>query len=920
MSSLALRERPTLRGREGELDLIRGVLRAARAGRGGALLVRGTAGVGKTALLDTAVRAVEDSRVLRAAGVEFEAELPFGALHQLCAPVLEQIGRLPTPQRVALETAFGLRAGEDAPADQFRVALGVLTLLSEVAERRGLICVIDDVQWLDQASVKVLAFIARRIEAEPIAMLLAARDPLDRDELSEIPELRLEGLGADDARSLLDSAIHAPLDQRVRGRILAEARGNPLALLELPRSVRPDQLAGGYGALDEARVQEHVEDSFRGRLRDLSRDTRLLLLLAAAEPLGEPALLWRAAELLGIGEAAATGAEAAGLLQIGVQVRFRHPLVRSAVYRAATVEDRRRVHAALAEATDAATDPDRRAWHRAQATGRPDECVAAELERSAGRARARGGLAAAGAFLERAAELTPSEHRRASRVLSAAQAEYVAGATQATQRLLAAAASGPLDEFQRARLERFRAGMVFSQQRGADAVLPLFSSAQRLVPLDRDLARDTFLDALDAAVLAGRFGSRPNVREIAEAARGIATTSERPQAGDLLLEGLARRLTEGYAAAVPALRRALRLLVEPYRPGTGDNPWPWIGCRCAMDLWDATTWQEVASRHVHALREAGALTALPVLLNYLAMWSVHAGAFAAAAAQIDEADAVSDVTGIPPVRDGTTMLWAWGGQRADALQLLEAIGQDAARRGEGRALAMIDYATAVLRNGAGNYDKAYEAAKQAADHGDLVYSTWSLPEVVEAAARTGRAQAAVAALEQLSGMASASGTPWALGLAARSRALLCESTAAEDLYVEAIERLAGVPPQLGRARLLYGEWLRRERRRGDARQQLRDACSLLDEIGAAAFAARAAHELRAAGEQVTKKRETVDAAGGLTAQELRVARLVATGATSKEVAAELFLSPRTIDAHLRSIFRKLGVTSRRQIRQLHLPG
>ncbi|HEU4425865.1 MAG TPA: AAA family ATPase, partial [Pilimelia sp.] len=548
---------PGLRGRRCECDLLDQLIGAVRAGEGRALVVRGESGVGKTALLDYVVEHASGCRVARAVGVQSEMEFAFAGLHQLCAPMLGRLQRLPVPQRAALRIAFGLSPGS-AP-DRFMVGLAVLSLLSDAAEEHPLICLVDNEQWLDRASAQVLGFVARRLAEESVGLFFAARVP--GDELAGLPELVVEGLGEADARALLDAVLTGPLDARVRDRIVAEAHGNPLALVELTRGLTPAELAGGFALPDTMPLSGRIEESFRRRLEALPADTRVLLLVAAAEPVGDPVRVWRAAERLGIGTEVATPAAEAGLLEVGARVRFRHPLVRSAAYRSASRQQRQDVHRALAEVTDPEVDPDRRAWHRAQAAPGPDEGVASELERSAGRAQARGGLAAAAAFLERAAMLTPEPGRRARRGLAAARAKRGAGALDAALRLLVAVEAGPLDALSAAEVEHLRGLIALVQRRPSDAARLLLSAARRLEPLDAGLARDTHLDALWAAMWAGDLGSPGGVLTAAEAARAAPPGPEPPRAVDVLLDAFALRLTQGFTAAAPLLTRGLELSI-----------------------------------------------------------------------------------------------------------------------------------------------------------------------------------------------------------------------------------------------------------------------------------------------------------------------------------------------------------------------
>ncbi|MEA2450168.1 MAG: hypothetical protein QOG63_2100, partial [Thermoleophilaceae bacterium] len=599
------------------------MLAAARAGQSSVVVLRGEAGVGKTALLEFAGERASGFRVARAAGVESEMELAFAGLQQLCAPMLARLDHLPRPQRDALRLAFALSEG--APPDRFLVALAVLSLLSDVAEERPLVCLVDDVQWLDRASAQALAFVARRLLAESIALVFAVRASSEEQELLGLPELTVDGLRNGDARALLASVIRGPLDERVRDRIVAEARGNPLALLELPRALTPAELAGGFARPGALPLSGPIEYSFRRRLAALPAKTQRLLLLAAAEPVGDSVLVWRAADRLGIGVEAVDAAETAGLCEFGARVRFRHPLVRSAVYRAASPEDRRVMHRALAEATDADIDPDRRAWHRAQAAPGPDEDVAADLERSAGRAQARGGLAAAAAFLEQAAALTPGSARRAERALAAAQAKHQAGAPDAALGLLAAAQAGPLDELQRARVDLLRGQIAFAVNRGRDAPPLLLAAAKRLEPLDVGLARETYLDALWAAMFVGNLADGGGLPEVARAARGAPPASQPARAADLLLDGLALLNTDGYAAATPTLRRALGAFRGTDITREEGLRWLWLACRAAGDLWDDESWHVLATRQVEFARDAGALTVLPVALNSRIYMHLNAG-------------------------------------------------------------------------------------------------------------------------------------------------------------------------------------------------------------------------------------------------------------------------------------------------------
>jgi DNA-binding CsgD family transcriptional regulator len=886
------------------------LLDASRAGRSGVLVLRGEPGIGKSALLEYAVESAAGLRVARVAGVESEMELAFAALQQLCAPMLDKLEGLPDPQRDALGVAFGLNIG--AVPDRFLVGLAALSLLSEAAEQQPLLCVIDDAQWLDRASAQALAFVARRLLAEPVALVFATREP--GGEFGGLPELLVGGLRDGDARELLSSVIRGPLDERVRDRIVAETRGNPLALLELPQGVMPAELAGGFGSPGVPGLPGRIEDSFRRRLEVLPAATQRLMLVAASEPAGEPALVWRAAERLGIGAEAVAPAADAGLLTIGERVSFRHPLVRSAVYRAASPPEQRAVHQALADATDPQADPDRRAWHRAQATLGPDEDVASELERSASRAQARGGLAAAAAFLERAAALTLDPARRAERALAAAQATYQAGAFDATLGLLATAEAGPPDQLRRARADRLRGQIAFASSRGSDAPPLLLKAARQFEPLDSRLARETYLDALAAAIFAGRLALGGGVREVAEAARAAPPPPGPARGPDLLLDGLALLVTEGYSAGAPVLRQAVSAFRGTDVSREEGLRWLWLASHAAEIVMDYASWDVLSDRQVTLARDAGALIALPIAFNTRARVHLFAGEFAEAAAMVAQAESVIEATGSSIAPYGTLALAVFRGRKAQAAHLIQTATDDVRRRGEGEGLNFVQWAAAVLCNSLGRYEEALAAAQRASEDSPTVrFASWALVELVEAAVRSAAPERAAGAVQRLSGIARAGGTDWALGAEARSRALVSDGEAAESLYREAIDRLGRTRlcVELGRAHLVYGEWLRRQRRRRDARDQLANAYEIFDSIGAAAFAERARIELRASGGQAHER--AVDMRDPLTAQEALIARLAGEGASNPEIAAQLFISRATVAYHLRKVFTKLGVSSRSQL-------
>jgi DNA-binding CsgD family transcriptional regulator len=900
-----------LTGRRAECDVLDRLAEAVRAGESRALIVHGEPGVGKTALLEYLAGRASGCRVARAGGVQSEMELAFAVLHQLCAPMLDRLERLPAPQRDALRTAFGLSAGP-AP-DRFLIGLAALGLLSEVAGDRPLVCIVDDEQWLDSASAQVLAFVARRLGAESVGLVFGARVPTG--DLAGLPELVIGGLREDDARALLDSALTGPLDARVRDQIVAEARGNPLALLELPRGWTAAELAGGFGLPGAIPLAGRIEESFRRQLGALPAQPRRLLELAAAEPTGDPVLVWRAAGRLGVGAEAAGPAVEAGLAEFGVRVRFRHPLVRSAAYRSAPADDLREIHAALAEVTDPASDPDRLAWHRAAATAALDEGVATELERSAGRAQARGGLSAAAAFLERAMLLTPDPGRRAVRAIAAAEAKHQAGAPDVAAELLVMAEAGPLEELARARISLLRGQMAFSAGNSSDTPRLLIDAARRFEALDARLARETYLEALSAALL-GHRTSQIGTLEIARAARGAtAAPPSDSRAPDLLLEGMATLITDGYEAGVPAVQRALSVFRDGDLPIGEQLRWLFVATRCAIDIWDDESWRDLAIRQVELARAVGALSLLPFAITQRFGMHVHAGEFATVAQLVDEFSVLKEATatGLPDF--GTMILAAWQGRSREAFRLIDEFVTDMSERGQGYGVSLPHYTASVLYNGLGRYADAMASAELASEQrDDLAFANLALAELIEAAVRSGQPERAAAAMGRLTELTLPSGTAWGLGVAARSRALLSEGDEAERLYREAIGHLSSAPArtELARAHLLYGEWLRRQRRRREAREHLRTAHDMLEAMGMDAFAERAGRELRATGE-TARKRTAAATDEELTGQEAQIARLAREGLSNPEIGSRLFISARTVQYHLAKVFAKLGIASRSQL-------
>ena len=900
----------SLSGRRSECAALDRLLDQVRGGHSAVMVLRGEAGIGKTALLRYVTDQAAGFTLAWCMGVESDMELAFAGLHDLCGPLLSCLDGLIEPQREALSVALGLRSGERP--EPFLVALAALNLLAQAGEERPLLCVVDDMQWVDQASAQVLGFVGRRLLAEPVGLVLAVRTtPGWDDPLAGLPDLRLSGLDERSARALLASVTTARLDESVRRRIVEEAHGNPLALVELGAV----DFAGGFAMPDAVSVPRRIQDQYLTRLRALPRGTRLALLVAAADPVGDPALLQRAAHLVNVPIHAADSAVDAGLLDLGAGVRFRHPLLRSAVYGAAEEEERRAVHAALAEATDPQLDPDRRAWHRAYAAGAADEEVAAELIGSADRAQSRGGVAAAAAFWERAVALTPDPGRRAARALVAAEAKYAAGDFAATEKLLAAAEVGPLDQQGQARLERMRVQIQFGLQltflrnRGREAPLLLLQAAARLQPLDPVLALETLLEGLVTGMYAGRLAAGDGLAAVAHAAKSVPLGPE-PAHPLLLLRGLAVRVLDGYVAAAPLLKEALRLYrAQPMQLDALCHPY----CLVVAELWDDDAWFQVSDGQVQLARSTGTLSWLPVALGWLSEFHVRAGEFAEAEALISEWQTLDPGVGEISLQYDAVLLAAWRGDTAHATDLFEKMVVAGSRRGEGVALTYVDFAKSVLYNSLAEYDRAAEAAHNAVEANEFLFSYWALPELVEAAARSGLPARAATACERLSEMAAASGTYSARAAAALARALTSDGNVAEGLYREAIELLVGtrMASHLARARLCYGEWLRRAKRLPEATNQLRTAFDAFSAMGANAFAERARRELEAIGEKVRTHREDPEAA--LTPQEHQIAQLARTRRTNPEIGAELFMSARTVEWHLRNVFTKLDISSRDEL-------
>jgi DNA-binding CsgD family transcriptional regulator len=897
--------------RRAECAMLDRLVEAVCAGQSRALVLSGDPGVGKTALLQHLIAQAAECQVVQIAGVESEMELAFAGLHQLCAPLLTGLGDLPEPQAEALRIVFGMRAGP--VPDRFLVGLATLGLLAQAAEQRPLVCVVDDQQWLDRASAQVLGFVARRLGAESVGLVFAAREPTS--DLAGLSQMPVEGLAAADARALLDAEVTAPLDGWVRDQLVAETGGNPLALLEWPRALTTQQWAGGFGLPSALRLPGGVAEGFRRRLEVLPQQTRQLLLIAAADPLGDAALVWRAAAGLGIDAEAAEPAVEDRLVEFGTRVLFRHPLVRSMVYTSASAGERRQVHGALAQVTDTQQDPDRRAWHHAHAAAGPDDDVAAELEGSAGRAQARGGLAAAAAFLQRATELTLDPDKRAERALAAASAQVQAGAFDAARDLLSVVKALALSNFQQARFELINAQLAFASTRGGDAPQLLLKAAQRMEPVDAGVARTTYLQAVMAAIFTDDV-TRGDVQRIAQAAATEPPPAGNPSATDLMLNGIVAHYTRGYAPGATMLRAAFDQL------GTGRSPEKELralflaAMLAAQHLWDHDRWQQLSDRHVDLSRRLGALSELPSALTFKVIWLAYTGELSAATTLSQELQAVIEaIGGFPPY--AAFLLAGMRGRPDEVTDLIDAARSDLSQRGEQFGITVGTWASAMAHNGVGNYQAALRLANDRQPSSLLArlgIGTFRAVELVEAAVRCGRADIAADAVSRLAEVTSASGTDWAGGVEARCRALVTEGPATEGLYRESIERLGRtrLRPDLARAHLLYGEWLRRERRRSEARTELRRAHDLFEDMGMEGFAQRAYRELEATGE-IARKRTAATKPQLLTAQESQIARMARDGHSNPEIGSRLFISTRTVEYHLQKVFTKLDIRSRRQL-------
>ncbi|MET7479346.1 AAA family ATPase [Streptomyces sp. NPDC005648] len=911
---------PPMIGRHTEREAIGRLLDAVREGLGGALVLTGEPGIGKTRLLEYAAARAAELRVVRLTAVEQETGLGFGALHRLLRPFLNRTDRLPGPQRAALDAALGLLSGP--PADRHLVGLATLTLLSEAAADEPLLFLVDDAQWLDRESAEALAFTARRLHADSLGLIIAVRDGLGDNGVFDALDARsVTGLPTAQATSLLCAGPRR-VDAAVAERIVAGTGGNPLALLELVAALAPEQLSGIAPLPDPLPVGRLLEGHFRSLVRALPPETATLLLLLAAAPSDDMGTMWRAAGRLGLSARAVRPAVTAGVLDRDTPTAFRHPLIRSTVYAAAEPGERRRVHAALAAVCDPVRDADRRAWHRAEAAEGLDEGVADDLEAASERARSRGGHSQQALFLSRAAEFTGAPDKRAERLLDAAQAHLMSGDASAAQTALDLAAADVHGPVMRTRELRTWATAQMFQLAVADVPAMLMAAVARLGTQDPRLTWELLCEALNAAVVAHDTMRGMSLTEVAAAV--VAARHDPDSAGryrDLLMEGLARRAAEGYEHGAPVLRTALDGLRGGGGIGDAHSPFAVMLCTACNDLWDVRAGRELTARLAVTDRDTGALYALGMTLLGEAGYALWDGRFTEAEVHYAEFDDIAAATAFPGAGDiNRLQLLALTGREAE---LRAAVRRAAELRsmGHGVLQLMAQHALALFELGRGRYRQALKHARTVFEEDSPVGGNLVLPLLIEAGVRAGDRDAVTRGLSRLEERAPLAGTPWALGTLALGRALTADGDEAGKFYQESIDLLGQAPLALevARTRLLFGEWLRRRKRRSDARKQLRAACESFDTFGAVPYAERARTELLATGE--TARRRTEETRSDLTPRERQVASMAVSGLTNGEIATRLFVTASTVEFHLNKVFRKLGITSRRQIpRAIGEPG
>ncbi|MET0454817.1 MAG: AAA family ATPase [Mycobacterium sp.] len=908
--------REVLVGRAEECAMLEDLAAGVRDGFSGSLVLIGEPGVGKTRLLQYVMASAVGVTALWISGAQSEQRLGFAALHRLLLPYLDRLDRLSGPHRHALQVTFGLEEGPTP--DRFLVNLGALALLSEVATENPIVCLVDDAQWLDPESLAVLGFVARRLRADPIGLVFSARAHAgDLTAVAGLPTRHIGPLDPPSAQALLHDAVPGVLDPRVATRVISETGGNPLAMLAMVAELTADQLARRFPLPPRLPVGRRVEEHFLAQVATLSPDARTFLLIAAASSDDEPTATWRAAQLLGAAAEAANSVVEQGVVSLEPRITFRHALIRSAVYDGATLDERRRVHTALADVADHDGHGDQAAWHRACAATTPEETIAAELEASAGRAQRRGGYAMQAAFLARAAELSPESKGRALRYLAAAQAHLAAGDGPLAEAVLDLATPALYDAGLHVSVQRLRASIAvfFSRHEAAPAML--LDAASRVEVTDVPLRRQILFEAMQASVVARQYAVDSTLEEVARAVLAASRDPQHPPNGkDLLLDGYATRIVGEYADAVPQLRSAVASMFTDEDAAHADIPSTILGWFAADDVWDEKGRRAMFERARVIERRQGALGAMRITLAGLSVSQAWAGQLTEAENSYEEAAEISALIGVPPPATTGVLLEvrAWQGRESES----RAVASLTAKWGRERGARILEVfalmGLTVLEIGLGRYPEALHWGLQILEDDPPGFGNRILPEVVEAGVRGGDRVAAQTALTRLHERATVSSTPWALGVLARSMALMADDADAEPYYLDAIEHLAATAlrTELARSHLLYGEWLRRRKRRRDAQVHLRAAQDMFTEMGASAFAARARAERRASG-TASQDDSLWGNPFGLTPQEVQVARHAGAGATNAEIASRLFITKSTVEYHLSKVFRKLGVTSRRQL-------
>jgi DNA-binding CsgD family transcriptional regulator len=904
-----------LLGREAEKGTLARLVAAAADGISGALVLYGDVGMGKTTLLGFAAEVDPDIRFAKIAGIETENQLPFAGLHRLLLPFLGGLDDLPSNQRNALTAAFGL--SDQRPADVFLVGLATLSLLAVYAIPKGLLCVIDDAQWLDPESLQALTFVARRLMADRTAMIFGFRGSSGiSTAFAGIPSMEISGLEESAALQLLSLSVPSFLNSQVARRIVAETNGCPLALIELAEELSAGQWVGADPLLEPVPIGRRLEEHYYRRTSTLPAGARTFLLVAAAEPSGDRFLVRKVAADLGCGPDAESLVIREQLLTVEPQVLFRHPLIRSAVYSGADIQDRRAVHLALASAIDRATDPDRRARHLAAITSGPDPELADEFESAAHRARERGGFAAEASLLAQSAEFTEDPRLRSRRFIDSATAALDGGSVEQAGILLARARQRLIDPLILAEAQNIdgRLRIALLQPTAAQHLL---SAARQFLPLDMDRARNSLLEAIVAYFVSQTMAVGTDSRELAEMALTSKRNSSEAGLADLLLESFGMLCGVGYAEAVEVLRRTARWLSAGPVSKEEVAAFYMFGIFLANELLDDRMYASWVERVEMEARESGALLALQYILICAAENQLRTGRFSAAESNFAEVAEITVAIGGPDIYTPlNAVLLAWRGDEQGTRSATTLLIEGANAIGSAGA-AIVGYrALSILAMGAGRYREALQAAQESISLQTIGWLSEALPIVIEAASRCGEHHIAERALRELTDRAKSTATPWALGVLARCRALLADDMDAETLYEEAITNLEQTPlvVELAWTNLIYGEWLRRQNRRMEARTRLRAAHHTFESIGATGFAGRARAELLATGEHI--RRRSVETRNELTDQELRIARLASEGATNPEIAGRLFLSASTIDYHLKKVYRKLGITSRRQLHTL----